>query len=337
MGRKIKAGINTTKSNWNYVFSNETKSGLSGYLEFDKNLLSTDPSPNTVAKSCSEAEIIISTWGAVPYTEKILEACPDLNLILYAAGTFKPYVTPELQQCTVTVCTAAHLNAIPTAEFTLGIILSSLKNVYSYHADFLQSGAKAWERDKEHFNGGYYRTRIGLLGFGMITRHLLRLLTSFEMDVYVESSHVSEGELTKYNARRQSLEWIMSNCDVVSIHKSDIPKNLDLINRDNLKLMKKGARLINTARGRLINESDLVEKLKEGEITAYLDVTYPEPPEEGHPFYSLPNCILTPHIAGSIGAEVTRMGDYCLRELRNWIQGKPLENPIDINSLEERA
>ncbi|MAG13334.1 MAG: hypothetical protein CMN78_01930 [Spirochaetales bacterium] len=104
-----------------------------------------------------------------------------------------------------------------------------------------------------------------------------------------------------------------------------------------LSLMKPGARLINTSRGRMINEHDLVEKLQQGEITAYLDVTHPEPPDDGHPFYSLPNCIITPHVAGSIGTEVERTGDYCVREMENWILKGPLENEIDIRALERRA
>jgi phosphoglycerate dehydrogenase-like enzyme len=322
---------------WDYVFSTQAKNELAKHLAFDENVMSDIPDPGIVAESCSEAEVIISTWGAVPYTARILKRCPCLQLILYAAGTFKAYITPELRKRNVTICTAVHLNAIPTAEFTLGIILSSLKNVYRYHTDFLKSGRRAWKRNPKLFDGGYYGTKIGLLGYGQITRHLLGLLKSFEMDVYVESSYASEEELERHGARRQSLEWIMSNCDIVSIHKADIPKNRNLINRDNLELMKKGSRLINTARGRIINEADLVEKLEKGDITAYLDVTHPEPPEAGHPFYSLPNCILTPHVAGSIGSEVQRMGDFCVRELRNWMQGEPLENPIDMGSLGERA
>jgi phosphoglycerate dehydrogenase-like enzyme len=117
MARRKKAGINTNRNNWNYVFSEETKSALAEVLEFDETL--------------------------VPGT-----ACPNLELILYAAGAFKQYVTPELQARDVIVCTAGHLNAIPTAEFTLEIILSSLKNVYTYHVDFLRRGRGAWQKDR---------------------------------------------------------------------------------------------------------------------------------------------------------------------------------------------
>ena len=102
-------------------------------------------------------------------------------------------------------------------------------------------------------------------------------------------------------------------------------------------MMKPGARLINTSRGRMINEEDLLAKLEEGSITVFLDVTYPEPPREGHPFYTLPNCILTPHVSGSMENEVLRMGDYCLREIENWIARRPLENQIDFRNLEYRA
>lgn len=87
----------------------------------------------------------------------------------------------------------------------------------------------------------------------------------------------------------------------------------------------------------MIDEDALAAKLAAGRITVYLDVTHPEPPEADHPFYRLPNCIMTPHLAGSIGTEVERMGSYWLRELQAWIYGEPLEHPIDIATSSSRA
>ncbi len=176
-----------------------------------------------------------------------------------------------------------------------------------------------------------------MLGFGRITRLLLDLLSRFDFDVLVADDFVTSEEVAALGAAKSDVAEIMSTCDVISIHHADVARNWNIINKDTLDLLKPGARLINTSRGRMINEADLVEKLREGSIMAFLDVTHPEPPADGHPFYELQNCILTPHVAGSVGTEVFRMGDYCLREFGNWIAGRPLENQIDIQDLENRA
>ncbi|MDY7011861.1 MAG: hydroxyacid dehydrogenase, partial [Planctomycetota bacterium] len=275
--------------------------------------------------------------GAVPFTAELLEVCPDLKIVLYAAGTTKHLITDAFRRTGAKLCSAVHLNAVPVAEFTLGIILTSLKDVFVCHQNFLTRGRAAWTPPRRGYTGGYFHTKIGLVGFGEISKRLMELLKNFEMDVYIASNYVTPQEEAYYGVRKASLDFIMTNCDVVSIHSANVPRNHNLINKDNLKLMKKGARLINTARGVIVNTGDLTEKLSEGEITAYLDVTDPEPLPEGHPLYSMENCIITPHASGSCGKEVHRMSEYCLRELLNWLEGRPLENEIQIDDLAEKT
>ena len=337
MNSKVKAGINTSRQQLDYVFNRAAQKKLSEYLLIDFDVVPEVPNQDNIRVCVEGAEIIISTWGALPYTNDILDACPDLKLILYGAGSFKSYVTPELSAKDVTICTAVHMNAQPVAEFTLGLILTSTKNVTRHNAALHQKGKSAWAGERLNYNGGYYRTKIGILGYGVIARILLRLLQNFEFDVFIADEYISFEKAEELGAKKADVSHVMKTCDVVSIHHADVPRNWGLINRDNLALMKPGSRLINTSRGRMINEQDLVEKLREGEIMAYLDVTHPEPPAEDHPFYTLPNCILTPHVAGSIGTEVERLGDYCVRELENWLSGVPLENRIDIEALGNRA
>lgn len=337
MSQKIKAGVNTIRHQWDYVYSDETKKLLHEHLEFDESLIPETGDPDLMKKSVVDAEVILSTWDALPFTAELLAACPDLKIVLYAAGTTKQLVTDAFIGTGAKLCSAVHLNAVPVAEFTLGIILASLKDVFVYHQDFLKQGRAAWVPPRRDYPGGYFHTKIGLVGFGEISKYLMKLLKNFEMDVYIASGYVTPEEEKSYGVRKESLEFIMSNCDVVSIHSANVPRNHDLINRDNLKLMKKSARLINTARGQIVNTDDLAAKLREGEITAYLDVTDPEPLPEGHPLYSMENCIITPHASGSCGAEVHRMGEFCLRELLNWTEGRPLENEIRMDDLTEKA
>lgn len=129
----------------------------------------------------------------------------------------------------------------------------------------------------------------------------------------------------------------MANCDLVSIHSADTPRNRDLINRENLALLRPGSAFLNTARGAVVNEPALIERLEQGDIWAFLDVTLEEPPAKGHPFYTLPNCVLTPHISGSIGTETFRLGDFCLLELKNYFSQRPLQGEIAKEMIATRA
>lgn len=335
---RFAAAVNTDRGRWGYVFGEKTRRRLHDLLDFDEGSIPERNSEESLIERIRGANIVLSTWGAVPYTAPVLDACPDLRLVLYAAGSVKYFVTPELTSRGITVSSAVHLNARPVAEFVLGIILTSLKNVFSLNDALTRGAGGAWHGfDRENFGGGYYGTRVGLIGFGRVSRELLRLLRNFQFDVVINDPYLTSAEADSCGARLVTLEELLSTSDVVSLHHADIPANWNMIDRHALSLMKSGARFVNTSRGRLVNEDDLVEELRTGRITAFLDVTHPEPPPEGHPFYTLPNCILTPHIAGSIGSEVRRMGDFALAELERWSAGARLEGAVDLSRLESIA
>src|SRR5581483_2509659 len=111
------------------------------------------------------------------------------------------------------------------------------------------------------------------------------------------------------------------------------PQNRHLIGAAQLALLRDGATFINPSRGALVDHEALIAELRTGRITACLDVTDPEPPPEGSPLYTLPNCILTPHVAGSLGQECLRLGQAVLEEVRRLVGGEPLLNEVTAESL----
>jgi phosphoglycerate dehydrogenase-like enzyme len=288
-----------------------------------------------MAEAVRNARVLLSTWDPVPMTAELLDQCPHLELIVYAAGSVRPLVTDELRRRNITVCSAIHLNARSVAEFMLGLTLMSLKNVFHIQARIREGGRPAWlGHDKTRLRG-YYGAKIGLLGYGHVTREFCTLLRPFDFELLIHDPYISEQEAAELGAKLRPMEEIMACCDVVSLHHADLPENRHMIHGGNLGLLKPGATFINTARGSLVDEEALARRLERGDITAILDVTDPEPPAADNPLYRLSNCILTPHIAGATGSEVERFGEFVIREVENWLAGRPLENPVDLNAVAE--
>lgn len=135
-----------------------------------------------------------------------------------------------------------------------------------------------------------------------------------------------------------SLETIFAECQVVSDHLADNEQTKGILCAPLFEKMLPYATFLNTGRGAQVVELELVEVLKKRpDLTAVLDVTFPEPPESDSELYTLPNCILTPHIAGSSGNEVQRMGEYMKEEYKKFIQNEPCKYEVTLEMLKTMA
>ena len=128
-------------------------------------------------------------------------------------------------------------------------------------------------------------------------------------------------------------EELLTQSDLISIHAPSIPETEGLFCSSALKKMKDDAILINTARGSVFVEADLVQELKKGRLFACLDVTDPEPPAADHPLRALPNVILTPHIAGVVNNGMHRIAKYVIRELDDYSKGLPMRSEVTKDML----
>jgi len=129
----------------------------------------------------------------------------------------------------------------------------------------------------------------------------------------------------------------MSESDVVTIHAPSIPATDNMINKENLALMKDGAVLINTARGTIINEQDLIEELEKGRIFACIDVTNPEPPAPDNKLRFMDNVVLTPHIAGTVTNGLKRIALHVCEELERLLNGKKMRTEVNLDDLSKMA
>ncbi len=278
----------------------------------------------------NDADLIFTGWGPPVMDKRFLDNAHNLKAVFYGAGSVKEMVTPHFWSRGIKLTSAYAANAVPVAEFTLSQIIFSLKCGWK-HMDLI--------REKRSFPKrlpvpGAYKSTVGIISLGMIGRALISLLKSFDLDIIAYDPFCSASDAGKLGVTLVSLEKLFSESDVVSLHTPWLKETEGMIDGKLLKLMKKGSTFINTARGAVVNEKEMVEVLSvRTDITALLDVTWPEPPVEGSPLYSMENIRLTPHIAGSLGEECARMGYYMVEELSLYMRG----DEFKWNITEEKA
>ncbi|TVR45327.1 MAG: glycerate dehydrogenase [Puniceicoccaceae bacterium] len=272
-----------------------------------------------------QAEILLSTWGAPRLDEAFLEAAPRLKLFLYGAGTIRGFMTEAAWDRGLIVCSAAALNAVPVAEYTLAALLLGLKRAWS-EAARIRAARAYGEKDPIP---GNYGTTIGLVSYGAIARLVRQHLRPFDHRVVVYDPFLSDDAAAAEDVERVSLEELFQISDAVSIHTPWLKETEGLISEALIRSMKAGATLINTSRGAVVNEPGLGRVLAERpDLQAILDVTHPEPPAPDSPLFTLPNVFLTPHLAGSVGPECRRMGRAMIDELRRYLTGEPLRHQV---------
>lgn len=274
--------------------------------------------------SClAEVEVIFSGWGAPVMDEAFLAAAPKLRAVFYGAGSIRGFATDAFWMRGIEVTSAYAMNAVPVSEYTLAAILFSLKNAWRYVLGTKREG-KAIERAT---CAGAYGSKVGLISLGMIGRLVRERLRPFDVEVLAYDPFVTREQAAALGVEMVSLEEVFKQCDVVSLHTPWLKETERMITGAHFRSMKKGATFINTARGAVVCEDELIEVMTErADLTALLDVTYPdEPPVPGSPLYSLPNVVLTPHIAGSMDLECRRMGQLMIEEFDRWSRGDGLK------------
>lgn len=286
------------------------------------------------AKGLASTEILFGTWGVPALTPELLNLLPSLRFVYYAAGSIKSFATAEAYARGIRFFSSWEANAIPVSEFTLGAILLSMKKVWQNAAGVRE--AKSFRRVENM--PGMYGSKVGLVSLGAIGKRVAEKLRDFEVDVLAYDPFFAPEQAAALGVRLLSLEEVFASCDIISIHTPWIPETVGMINASLLRSMQPGATLINTSRGAVVEEPALCTILEERpDLFAVLDVTYPEPPAADSPLYRLPNVLLTPHIAGSMDAEVVRMGRWMVDEFLRIQRGESPKHHVSQDTLSRMA
>jgi phosphoglycerate dehydrogenase-like enzyme len=281
-----------------------------------------------------EVEIVVGSWGCSVLDDALLARMPKLRLLAYAAGTVKTTVTPATWEHGIVVSSAAAANAVPVAEFTFSAIVMIAKDVFRIrdrHRDV---------RGREPVAGvgpagevGTRGLRVGVIGASTIGRLVIERLHTLDARVAVSDPYLDADVAAALGVESMDLDDLFAWADVVTVHAPELPATRHLVNAERLARMHDGAWLVNTARGSIVDTEALTGECVAGRLSAFLDTPDPEPLPAESPMYDLPNVVLTPHIAGSLGNEVSRMGDLAVTEVRRFLAGEPLGHEIRADDL----
>ncbi|MBP2352609.1 phosphoglycerate dehydrogenase-like enzyme [Kribbella aluminosa] len=291
-------------------------------------------SPATRA-ALRSTEYLITGWGCPPVTADVLDAAPRLKAILHTAGSVKGHLTPACWERGLAITSAAAANAVPVAEYTLAAILFAGKDVFRLRDDYRTS--RQFTVAEVHAGVGNHGRAVGVIGASWIGRRVIELLRPFDFEVYLFDPYVDHATADALGVHLVDLDTLMRTCDIVSVHAPDNLQTQGLVGARQLALKRDGATLINTARPALVDSAALIEHLRKERLYAVLDVTSPEPLPADSALYDLPNVFLTPHIAGSHGNELARMGRYIVDELQRLRAGQPLAYAITVGDLDRVA
>jgi phosphoglycerate dehydrogenase-like enzyme len=294
------------------------------------------PLPNSL-----DHEIDIDVWIPDPYPARAIKTWPHLRgvrlVLALLAGT---EWIPGVVGAHVTICNAHGAHNISTAEWTVASILAMLK-YFPFYLDLQRAGQ--WKRRFEasaRYAGITGDTRsiyppvmleeltgktVLLVGYGAIGKEIERMLAPFDVEM-LRVAHTARSEPPVHAV--SDLDSLLPRAEIVVLILPSTAETRWLIGRRQLALMKQGALLVNAARGPIVDTNALVDALHAGRIRAALDVTDPEPLPDGHPLWSCPNLLLTPHVGGSSPQFAPRSLRTAAGELRRYISGEPLRNVV---------
>lgn len=299
------------------LFGDAEKDRLCSLVDVDlsRPILDIDELPEDV-------ELLVAGWGMPSISETDLDRLPHLRAVVHTAGGVG-FLDAGARERGVVMSTNRYTNGIPVAEWTVSLIVLAAKGALWASRRYCA---------QQHFVApmfadlGLYRRRIGIVSASNIGTLVMEMLRNYDVEVLLFDPYVTPEAAAQHGVELVGdLQELARRCDILSLHAPVTEETKGMISKDVLAAMPDGATLINTSRGIVVDQDAMVEELLTGRINAMIDVTEPEPLPAGHPLFSLPNVFLTPHLAGSVGSEIRRLGVSAIDEVERYVRGHPFE------------
>ena len=271
--------------------------------------------------------------SATKVSREIIEAATRLRVIARAGTGVDNVDVPSATARGIVVMNAPGANSLSVAELAMGLILSLARNIPA--ADASMKNAK-WEKSK--FAGAEIRSKtLGLVGLGRIGQEVAARAHAFEMNVVAHDPFISADMATSLFVELVTLDELCARADYISLHVPSLPSTRHLFNAERLAKCKKGVRIINTARGELLDQSALADAIESGHVAgAGLDVFDPEPPQDWR-LATLPQVVATPHIAASTKEAQEQVGSETAAALRDFLSEGIIRNAVNFPSVSQEA
>ncbi|MBQ4641694.1 MAG: D-2-hydroxyacid dehydrogenase [Oscillospiraceae bacterium] len=278
---------------------------------------------NEAAQRIGDGEIVLT--NKTPITARLLDACPNIRLICVLATGYNVVDCAAARARGIPVCNVPAYSTAAVAQFTFALLLELCHRVGD-HDRAVHSGQWSACPDFCFWNAPLIELAgktIGIIGFGRIGQAVAKIASAMGMEVLAYSR--TQRQSAENLARYVDLQTLLSQSDVISLHCPLTVENAGMINRETIALMKDGVMLLNTARGPLLCEQDVADALASGKICgAAMDVVSAEPISPNNPLLTVPNCILTPHIAWAPKAARQRLLDCTVSSIRSFLEGTPI-------------
>lgn len=314
------------------LFDDEARALLDTVAAADLDRVVDDFSAPGTSELLADADILLTSWGSPRIDGSVLDRAPRLRAIVHAAGSVKHHVEPVCWERGLLVTSAAAANARPVAEFALAAILMAGKDAFAIAARFGE-GRSSFDPVADFREVGNYRRTVGVIGASRTGRILLELLRPFDLRVLLTDPFTNSTAAAALGAELVETDEIFARSDVVTVHAPELPSTRHLVDARRLALMKDGATLVNTARGSLVDTGALTAEVTRGRLRAVLDVTDPEPLPSGSPLWDCSGAFLTPHLSGSAGSELARVGRQAVDEVVAIARGQAPHWPVSLADL----
>lgn len=260
--------------------------------------------------------------GLTPFGAAEVAAAPDMKAVARIGVGYDTVDVNALNPRRIPLLTTGIANSASVAEQALAFLFSFAKRVPTLHDSVMK---QRWAQRLQHFPIDLQGRRMVVVGFGRIGSRMAKRCVALDMDTHVYDPLITQDFIRAVGAKpAPDLDAALAEADFVSIHCPKDASTIDLFNAARLAKMKKGAYLINTARGGIVNETALADALKSGHLAgAGLDVFELEPPSPDNPLLALPNVTTAPHMAGVTWEAWNRMAYVAMQNVIGVLDGKP--------------
>jgi phosphoglycerate dehydrogenase-like enzyme len=285
------------------------------------------------------AEIVVANRERTPLNAEVFQHVPTLRLIAQTGMRGAHLDLPAATQHGILVAgtggsqtaPSSKFGAASTVEMTIGLMLAAARRIPYGDAEVR---AGRWSQFVGQELAG---RKLGIVGFGRIGSRVGKIAQAIGMDVLAWSPNMTPERAAAAGVTACSLDELMSEADVVSVHLQLTSMSRGLINRERLALMKSSALLVNTARGPIVDEAALLEMLQDGRLAgAALDVFGQEPLPAGHPLFSLPNVVLTPHVGWVAQDSYVAFFEGIVENVTAYLDGRPIPRMVNPEALDVR-